>query len=140
MTKPSVGYWVISGLAFVWNLMGVAAYLSQVTSDEALLVQIHGQEAAAMMMAQPAWYTAAFALAVFGGALGCLGLLLRKTWALWPLLLSLLCVVIQHIYYLTHGTYQFVEGGAWVMVLLIPIVAVFLVWFAWRKVADGTLN
>ncbi len=108
--------------------------------DDAKLVAAYSEEQAALMISQPAWYTATYALAVFGEAIGCLGLLLRKKWALWPLMLSLLCVVIQHIYYLTSETYRFVEGRAWIMVLLIPIISVFLVWFARRKIADGRLN
>lgn len=140
MKKPSLWYWVISCLALIWNLLGVMAYLMQSYSSEAALIETYGQEQASLMMAQPSWYTAAYALAVFGGAIGCLGLLLRKRWALWLLMLSLVCVVVQHIYFATNNIYSFVEGGAWVMVILIPVVAIFLVWFARRKVADRTLS
>jgi len=140
MKKPSVSYWVVAGLAFVWNLMGVGAYISQSMMSDAQIVETYGAEQATMMMAQPAWYTAVFALAVFGGAIGCLGLLLRKSWALWPLVMSLLCVIIQNIYFGMNGVFENVHGGQWAMIILIPVVAVFLVWFARKRIADGTLR
>ena len=102
------------------ELAGCDGLFEAIYMDDAKLVAAYSEEQAALMISQPAWYTAVYALAVFGEAIGCLGLLLRKKWALWPLMLSLLCVVIQHIYYLTSETYRFVEGRAWIMVLLIP--------------------
>lgn len=42
---------------------------------------------------QPAWVIAAFAIAVWGGALGCLALLLRKKWAMPILLVSLIGIL-----------------------------------------------
>lgn len=140
MKKPSMWFWVIAGLALIWNLMGVGAYVSQSLMSDAQLADAYGADQAAMIISQPAWYTAVFALAVFGGALGCLGLLLRKSWALWPLLLSLLCVVLQNIYFGLNGMFKDVHGGEWGMVILIPVVALFLVWFTRRKIADRTLR
>lgn len=140
MRKPSISYWVVSGLALLWNLMGVAAYIGQSYMSEAQMLDAYGPEQTAAILAQPAWYTAVFALAVFGGAVGCLGLLLRKKWALWPLMLSLICVVLQNIYFAMNGIFQQLHGGQWVMTILIPVVAVFLVWFARRHMARGIIR
>ena len=46
----------------------------------------------------PAWVTGAFAIAVFGGALGCVGLLMLKRWSTWLLLISLLAVLAQDLW------------------------------------------
>jgi uncharacterized membrane protein len=140
MNKPPLSYWIIAIVAFLWNLMGVAAYLGQSFMSDAQIAEAYGVEAAAAIAAQPAWYTAVFALAVFGGAIGCLGLLLRKAWAQWPLVVSLVCVVLQNIYFAMNGVFADIHGGQWAMTILIPIIAVFLVWFARRRIADGTLR
>jgi hypothetical protein len=107
---------------------------------DAQIVEAYGSEQATMIITQPSWYTAVFALAVFGGAIGCLGLLLRKSWAVLPLMLSLLCVVIQNIYFAMTGVFENIHGGQWAMTILIPVVAVFLVWFARKKKAEGILR
>lgn len=140
MKKPSTGYWVIAALAFLWNLMGVGAYLGQSFMSDEQIIETYGAEQATMMITQPSWYTAVFVLAVFGGAIGCLGLLLRKSWAVLPLMLSLLCVIIQNIYFALTGVFDNIHGGQWVMTILIPVVAIFLVWFARKRKADGTLR
>ena len=50
---------------------------------------------AAMLSARPAWYYAAFGVAVWVGLAGTLGLLLRKAWSVPLLLSSLVAVVVQ---------------------------------------------
>ena len=59
---------IVAALAVVWNCVGVYAYLATVGV-------VKGGEG--MTMAQmPAWVTGAFAISVFGGLLGSLGLVL----------------------------------------------------------------
>lgn len=140
MKKPSILYWVVAGLGFIWNLLGVAAYIGQALMDDAQIIAANGEEVGAMIINQPAWYTAVFAVAVFAGALGCLGLLLRQKWALILLGLSLLCVIIQNIYFALSGAFAYVHGGQWIMTLLIPIIAIFLVGFARHHSQQGTLR
>ena len=80
--RPPKWFWIVASIAFVWNLMGVAAYLMQVTMSDETLAALPAEQQA-LYASTPAWATGAFALAVFGGALGCLFLLLRKSWAGW---------------------------------------------------------
>ena len=138
--KPPIWFWIVSGLAFVWNLLGVVAYYTQVTmSDEALAKLPEADQAA--LASLPSWYMGAFAIAVFGGALGCLALLLRKRWAMLLLVLSLAAVLLQQLYFfvLTDlGSKQ--HGGALVMTIAIPIVALLLVLFARSSSAKGYLR
>jgi len=133
-------FWTISAVLLLWNLMGVEAYIAQVTAGHEDLIASYGQEQADVIASQPSWYVGAFALAVFAGALGCLFLLLRRTWAFWPLLISLLCVMAQNVYFYMNGLYEYVHGGAWVMTIAIPIIAIFLVWFSKRMSAKGILR
>ena len=64
---------IVAALGLVWNLFGVYQYLMTVGV-------VAGADAAAVA-AMPAWVTGAFAVAVFGGALGCVGLLMLKGWS-----------------------------------------------------------
>ena len=75
--KPPVWFWIVSVVALIWNGMGVMAYLGQAyMSDDALAALPEAEQA--LYANVPAWATAAFAIAVWGGLLGCLALLLRK--------------------------------------------------------------
>ena len=76
-TKPPVWFWIISVVALLWNGMGVNAYLQQAYMTEGFKAQYNAEQLEAIANT-PAWVTAAFAIAVFAGFLGCVGLLLRK--------------------------------------------------------------
>ena len=81
-------------VALLWNLAGCAAYLSDVMMSADDLAKLDpGQQA--LYAARPAWAVAAFATAVWGGAAGSLGLVLRKAWAQPLLWLSLAGLLIQ---------------------------------------------
>lgn len=96
-SKPPTWYWVVVAIAFVWNLMGVAAYLQQMSIDEATFAAMAANQRA-LYEHIPPWVTAAFAIAVFGGSLGCLLLLMRKSFAVQGLIVSFIAVTVQMIY------------------------------------------
>ena len=75
--KPPIWFWIVSVLGLVWNAMGVNAYLQQAYDTEGYR-EMYTQEQLEIAANFPAWVTAAFAVAVFAGAFGCLALLLRK--------------------------------------------------------------
>ncbi len=123
-------FWIISGVFLVWNLMGVMAYLMQVTmSDEAMAALPEAQRD--LYLNTPAWATGAFAIAVFGGTLGCIFLLIRKSWAVPVLILSLVGVLVQmfHVFALSPAL-EVLGAGSVVMPTLITAGAVFLIWYA----------
>ncbi len=125
-------FWILSGLFLVWNLMGVMAFLMQVTmSDEALAVLPEAQRD--LYLGTPAWANAAFAVAVFGGTLGCIFLLLRKSWAVPVLILSLAGVAVQmfHAFFLSPAL-EVLGAGGLVMPVLVTAGALFLIWYARR--------
>ena len=131
--KPPVWFWIISVLALIWNVLGIGAYLAQAyMTDEALAALPEADQA--MYANLPAWYTAAFALAVFCGALGCIALLLRKKWAYMLLLISLIAVIVQMSYVI------FSLNMANAMTPMIIIVALFLVWYSKKATAKGWIS
>lgn len=97
-SKPPIWFWVISILALLWNGAGVMAYLGRAFMTEDLIAKLPKEQQAEFLMEFPAWYTAAFALAVFGGTLGCIALLIRTKWALPFFIISAFAAITQHIY------------------------------------------
>lgn len=140
MTAIPKWYRPVTVLALLWNLMGCAAYLADVmVTPEAIAAMPAAQQA--LYNSRPAWAVAATATAVWGGALGCLGLLMRKSWAVALLAASLAGVVVQDlaIFVLSGAGAQ---GGAAVYVLqgLVFAVAVALFQLARRASAAGWLS
>lgn len=141
VVKTPWWFWAVSGVLLLWNLMGVGAYITDMTTSYEQMVEIHGQAITDAAAAQPAFVTGAYALAVFGGALGCLLLLLRKKFAIWPLIISLVCVFIQQ-FYMRFNTdiMSEVDTANKVMYIMIVVIAIFLVWFAKAMSARGILR
>ena len=122
--KPPIWFWILSIIALVWNGMGVNIYLQQAFKTESYQT-MYSEEQLEIAANVPAWVTAAFAIAVFAGALGAIGLLLRKTWAVKLWFLSLIAVIIQMGYTLING-YE----SSIVMTVMIILFALFFVWFS----------
>jgi hypothetical protein len=78
-------FWIIGAIGLVFNLMGCMNFISQMNAD---MVSSMPEAYRAIVESRPAWGTGAFALAVFGGALGCLLLLLRKSTAFYVFIAS----------------------------------------------------
>lgn len=87
-------FWIISSLALVWNLVGVARFVMQLQITEDMLTALPEAERA-LYANIPAWASSAFAVAVIAGAIGCVLLLLRSAWAVPVFLISLLGVLVQ---------------------------------------------
>ncbi len=134
-TKPATWFWVVSVLALLWNLMGVIAYLGDAFITEEMKMA-YSPEQLAIIESRPAWVTAAFAIAVWGGLLGCIALLIRKRWARPLLLVSLLGVVAQTGYNLfaTNAAEVFGQVQGLILPLFVVIIAILLVLIA--KIAD----
>lgn len=139
-TKPPVWFWIISVVALLWNLLGVNAYLQQAYQTDSFKA-MYNAEQLEMVNNTPAWATAAFAIAVFAGALGCLALLLRKSWAKPLLLLSFIGIVVQMVYNLFISKALEVYGpGAVIMPILVLLVGIFLIWYSKKAHANGWIS
>lgn len=133
-------FWIIAGVALVWNLLGVGAYVSHVMMTEDAIMQL--SEAEQMLYRDvPAWATAAFAIAVFGGALGSLLLLLRKALAMPVFILSLAGILVQMYHSLVIANSVEVYGpGSTVMPAMVVAIGVLLVWYARNAKAKGWIS
>ena len=128
--KPSKGFWIISGIALIWNLMGVQAYLQQAYMTDSFKA-MYNEEQLKLIAEAPAWSTAAFAIAVFGGLLGAIFLLLRKKWATQLFTLSLIAVFIQMYYnFFIVDSIAVYGPGAMAMPIMIIVFGGFLIWYS----------
>ena len=128
-TKPPTWFWIIAGIALAWNLMGVMAFFGQITITPEDIAKLKPEEQA-LYANIPSWVTIAFFLAVFGGALGCILLLLKKSLALQIFIISMVGIVVQMVYnvFLSGALDVYGPGGAImpVMILIIGIGLIFL--------------
>jgi hypothetical protein len=110
--------------------MGVMAYLGTVMmTPEALALLPADQQA--LITSTPAWATAAFATAVWGGALGCLLLLLRKKLATVVLIISFIGIVVQMIHaFLMANSIEVYGPGGMIMPIIVLIIGAWLVWYS----------
>lgn len=128
--KAPVWFMIVAAVLLVWNLVGVMAYIQQVTmAPEALAALPDAQRQ--LLENTPAWATAAFAVAVNCGALGCLLLLLRRNLAGLFLQLSLIAVLVQmyHAFFINNSFEVFGPGGM-VMPVVVMVIAIYLVTLA----------
>ncbi|WP_033958385.1 hypothetical protein [Psychroserpens jangbogonensis] len=134
-TKPPIWFWIIAVVALIWNGMGVMAYLVRAFMTDDMIAALPEEQQAEFLVEHPTWYTAAFALAVFCGALGCLALLLRKKWAFMLFVISFITATIQQVYLMVT-----VEDVNPVMPIMIIVVCAFLIWFTKMSTAKGWLK
>ena len=139
-TKTPALFWVISVAALLWNAMGVMAYIMMTKLTPEATAAQYGQAFADIFASKPAWATGSFAVAVFGGLLGSIALLLRKKWAKPLFILSLLGVIIHDIWGVMAGTLSVVTTFDKGMTIAVLVISVFLVWFAKKKTAKGILT
>ena len=123
-------------VALLWNLIGCAAYLADVMMTPEALAQLTAAQQE-MYAARPMWAVAATAIAVWFGAAGCVGLLLRKRWATLLFVISLAALVVQNVWlFLLSGAPQ-ADPVAMVLQGLVLLIAVGLVMLGRRAGAEG---
>ena len=139
MHKAPKWFLAVAFVALLWNLLGCMAFFAD--------LQLSPQDVAKLTPAQQTlynaragWAIAATALAVFGGAAGCFGMLLRKKWAFILLSLSLVGVLVQD-----FGLFILVNGAALAGTIAVALqslvlaIAVVLVWLSRLAAARGWL-
>ena len=93
-------YWIVSALALVWMIIGVLAWVADLMTDESTLAQM--SEAQRQLYAsRPQWLFIVYAIAIFTGLLGAIGLLMRKRWSVIAFGISLGAIIVQFGYTLT---------------------------------------
>ncbi|MFQ5443681.1 MAG: hypothetical protein ACE5EK_03590 [Nitrospinales bacterium] len=129
-------FWAIGAVTLIWNIMGGVNFFVQMNADRvASMPETHR----AIIEGRPVWATGGFAIAVFGGALGCLLLLLRKSTAYYLFIASLLGVIVT----MTHTlslTIDFSPFEIFLMILMPLVVAAFLIWYTKWAESKGWIS
>lgn len=123
--------WVVGAVAVVWNVMGCINFVSQMNPES---VSALPESYRAIVEGRPAWATVAFAIAVFGGVLGGLLLLLRKSASFHVFLASLIGAVVAQLPFLGMEGFPFAAlvGG-----LMQLVVGAFFVWYSRQAESKG---
>lgn len=132
---------IIGVILLVWNLMGVAAFVSQFTLDPAELATTD-PAAARAFATMPGWLWGVYAVAVGAGTLGAILLLVKKAAAATLFLLSLIAVIVQFGFTLM-GTSLIAEKGlvaALALPAVIIVIAIIQLFYARSLVTKGLLS
>lgn len=140
MTSAPKWFGPVAIAALLWNLLGCVAYIMDVTMSPERLSQLTAAQQA-LYAARPAWSVAGTATAVWFGAVGSLGLMLRKTWATGVLVLSLIGVVVQDLWLFgLSGSAASAGAVAFVLQGLVLAVAIALVLLGRRAAANAWVS
>ena len=141
MSTVQVPKWLkaVVALAFVWNLLGIFNFYTQITLTEEAIAALPLVEQE-LMNSTPLWSLIAFGIGVFGGTLGCVGLFIQKKWAFYPLLFSLIAVMAQMGYWLFFTKAVEVYGNStYAMPMVVILVAYLLLRLSKNGIVKGYL-
>ena len=139
MNAPPKWFKIVAAIALLWNLLGCFAFASDLKLSPDDVAKLSAAQQT-LYAARAGWAVAATAVAVLGGALGCIGLLMRRKWALPVLVLSLIGIVVQD-----FGLFVLVDGAALagsvavVMQAIVLAIGIGLVWLSRKGIARGWL-
>jgi len=102
--------WVVGILGLLWNALGAFDYLMTQTRNEAYMSQFTPEQLE-YFNGFPAWVVAFWALAVWGGVLGTVLLLMRRRLAAPVLLVSLLSMIVTTFHNYVLSDAMQVTGG-----------------------------
>ena len=103
--------WAVGIAGFLWNAFGAYDYLMTQTENVAYMARFTPEQLD-YFYGFPTWVVALWAIAVWGGVLGCILLLLRKRLAAPVFLVSLVCMVLTSIYNFALSDGLSLMGGA----------------------------
>lgn len=138
--KIPAWFWVVSIIMLLWNIMGVGSFFMHTfVSDEALQAMPEAERA--LYGEYPMWTHVVFAIATFAGLLGCIGLVMKKSWSKPIFMVSLIAIIVQmsHSLFMTSSV-EVYGSAAYPMPILVVVIAIFLVWFSSNGTKKGWLN
>lgn len=133
-------YWVVVAVALLWEALGCYAYVTQVSMDPAALARLPAEQRD-LWMAMPAWVTGAYAVAVWAGLIGAVGLLLRRGWVRLAFAASSVAVIVQFGWtFLATPILTTIGASAAAFPAFILVVAALLLWFSFAAAKRGWLR
>ena len=127
--------WVVGIAGLLWNAFGAFDYLMTQTENEAYMGQFTPEQLE-YFYGLPTWVVAFWAVAVWGGVLGTVLLLLRKRLAAPILLVSLLAMVVTSIHNFLLSEGLEVMGMVGVIFSAVIFVVALGLWLYARAMAE----
>ncbi|MGB5294107.1 MAG: hypothetical protein WBP34_04060 [Thermoanaerobaculia bacterium] len=138
--KVPIHLWIVGVLALLWNFMGAFDYLATQLKLASYMGQFT-QEQLDYFYGIPAWAVSGWAIAVWIGLVGTVGLLLRRKWSVLAFAVSLAGLAISSIYTLILSDGLKIMGGTGtIMTVLIWVISIFLVWYSKQQAKAGVLT
>ena len=139
--KPPTAFWIIGGVALVWNLIGAMLFYMQVSATDEILKAAYGEAEYEYLSTIPTWVTAAYGTAVITGVLGCILLLMRKTLAIPMFIVSLVAIIVQDTYsFFLSNAVEVFGAGVIVIPTVVLIIAIGLVFYSRTSGEKGWLG
>ncbi len=128
---------VIAIIGLLWNLMGVGAFVYDMMLDPSTVTP----EVQDLLSRYPTWTKIPYAIAVFGGAIGALLLLMKNKLAIPFFTASLIgiCIQMGHSIFVAKAMDVYGPSGL-VMPLLVLMIGIFLFFYSKSSRAKGWLN
>lgn len=138
--KTMKAFHAIGILALLWNLMGDAAYIAQVTMDLGELAKTDPYTAR-IFAQMPAWAWSAYAIGVWGATAATIALLMKRAIAVPLYAISLAAIVVQFSHSLLGTDLLAVKGWtAAIFPAVIFVLGLAQLLFARRMKARGILK
>lgn len=126
--------WLGGILGLLWNAVGAYDYLMTQTQNESYMSQFNPEQLE-YFYGFPSWVVAFWALAVWGGVLGALLLLLRKRLSVPVLLVSFLAMIVTSVHNFLLSDGLEVMGGVGVGFSVLVFVVALGLWLYARAMA-----
>ena len=145
-TKTPWHLWIVGGISLLWNSFGGADYAMTRTRGAEWINQmmpgVDGTKFMTYIDGFPIWASIGWGLGVWGALAGSLLLLMRSRHAITAFAASLVGAIVGIGYQLANPVDipQMTEGAAGMMGYVIIVIAVALLWYAWRQKAAGVLR
>jgi hypothetical protein len=133
--------WAVGIVALLWNALGCLDYtMTQVQGDAWLANMDPTEVQLAWFHGMPAWADGAWAIGVWGGLVGAILLLVRRSWATPVFVASFLGWLAGAVYAFGLSNGMEAMGGWWPVQFVHGGAAVFFVWYARMMSKRGVLR
>ena len=129
----------VAVLALLWNLLGCFMIFvdASMTPDAVAALPADQQ---AVHAARETWMVIGSIVAVATGALGSLGLVLKRRWATPLLVLSVLGLIVQDLGFVLIARTLPIPGAGWILQGMVLLIAILLVVMSRKAAAAGWLR
>lgn len=140
-TKPTTAFWIIAVIALIWNIIGVFFWVTEHFLMTEEMKAAYSPEELELVNNAPSWGIYVYGIAVFGGLLASILLLMRKKLAVGIFGISLLAILIQMGHWIFVMDAITVMGpSAVVMPLIVIAIAIFEYFYSKGAASNGWIS